>query len=84
MRADSNSGIEMSAPVAARRRLARKLYESLEFFDPSDGDPWEQLDDHSRYYFEAVIGELLGEESDLLRAMNVADDDLINRRAHAR
>ncbi len=58
--------------LSARRRLAKRLFEAEEFLDPSNTGAWEGLSERERSYYEALIGELLVEKTDLCLALEVS------------
>ena len=80
MCATTDTGIEAEA---AKKRLARRLYETMEFLDPSDAEPWDAIEASSRDFFEHVISDLLADEREVLRAIDAPDSHLVDRRSCA-
>lgn len=64
---------------AAKRRLAQRLYEVMEFLDPSDAAAWDAIEPSSRDFYEHVVGNLLLDTREVLRAIDAPDSDFIDR-----
>lgn len=67
----------------AEWRLAKRLYETMEYLDPEADEAvsWADLGDRQREFYRLLILHLFSEREDVLRVLevNVANDDMINR-----
>jgi len=69
---ESSNINEEDIGIAARRRLAKRIFEAEEFLDPSNTETWESLSEGERSYYDALIGELLFEKTDLCIALKIS------------
>ncbi len=68
-------------------RLARALYETMEYLDPNTGDSgWETLSEREREFYRLAVSGLLLERRDVLRVLHVdlADDRVVDRTGDVR
>lgn len=63
----------------ARERLARCLFDEMEFLDPSIEElSWGAMSEIEKELFRSSVNALLHEKTDLLLALNLSNNNLIS------
>jgi hypothetical protein len=59
-------------------RLARALYEEMEFLDPSNAPPWDDLSPRERDFYRFSVSHLLSHRAEMLSVLGLADNDMVS------